>query len=181
MCPLWCIVTRVGSPRSDHETTKFAYQCTYLPNSFRIELRLYSTNGFPVTAESAWKFLYLNIHIKHTEKIMSVLLLKKKKFIHFRYFSTIKGKFGIYPCINIQHSYNMHSVNRQRNLLDMICQARFTVASLWSRNYKVRIPLHLISQIISLLRWVILYLWFPSSSRKFVEIPIPWYSYGAYF
>ena len=167
MCALWCIVTRVGSPRSDHETTKFAYQCTYLPNSFRIELRLYSTNGFPVTAESAWKFLYLNIHIKHTEKIISVLLLKKK--------------IRIYPCINIQHSYNMHSVNRQRNLLDMICQARFTVASLWSRNYKVRIPLHLISQIISLLRWVILYLWFPSSSRKFVEIPIPWYSYGAYF
>ena len=70
----------------------------------------------------------------------------KKKFTHFRYFSTIKGKFRIYPCINIQHSYNMHSVNRQSNLLDTICQGRLTIASLWSQNYKVRIPLHLISQ-----------------------------------
>ena len=90
-------------------------------------------------------FIFLNIHIKHTEKIMSVLVLKKK-ITHFRYFSTIKGKFRIYPCINIQHSYNMHSVNRQSNLLDTICQARLTVASLWSQNYKVRIPLYLISQ-----------------------------------
>ena len=146
---------------------------------YRTSLTLY-WSGFPVTAESAWKFLYLNIHIKHTEKIMSVLVLKKK-ITRFRYFSRIKGKFRIHPCINIQHSYNMHSVNRQRNLLHTTCQPRFTIASLWSRNYKVRIPLHLISQIISLLRWVILHLWFLSSSRKFVKIPIRWYSYGAYF
>ena len=49
---------------------------------YRTSLILY-WSGFPVTAESAWKFLYLNIHIEHTEKIMTVLVLKKK-IIRFR-------------------------------------------------------------------------------------------------
>ena len=62
--------------------------------------------------------------------MMSVLVLKKY-FARLRCFSTIKEKFRIFsrPC-DILYVDNMHSVNAQRNLLDTLRQAKFTVASL---------------------------------------------------
>lgn len=73
--------------------------------------------------------------------MMSVLVLKKI-FRLFALFFNNQRKIpylnSLWPC-DILYVDNMHSVNAQRNLLDTLRQAKFTVASLWSRNYKVRI------------------------------------------